>query len=220
MIAISSVAGFTPLIARTGYAASKHAMHGFFDSLRAEVAPRGVGVTLVCPSFVATHIGRNAIGGDGLPVRHAQVTVGRPLHGGARRRPGRHGGRTWASLVLLGQTARVAWWLSRLAPRLYARIMARRHARRTRIRRGARIRGIRRGAENMKVHVKHSLKADVASVFRLCTEQKSQEAIYAGLGGSDVKIKREGRCAEREAHGFHAGNRRTHRPPYAGSCRA
>lgn len=46
----------------------------------------------------------------------------------------------------------------------------------------------------MKVHVKHGLKADVASVFKLCTEQKSQEAIYAGLGGSDVKIKREGRA--------------------------
>jgi hypothetical protein len=46
----------------------------------------------------------------------------------------------------------------------------------------------------MKVHVKHSLKADVASVFKLCTEQKSQQAIYAGLGGSDVEIKREGRA--------------------------
>ena len=37
VIAVSSVAGFTPLVARTGYSASKHAMHGFFDSLRAEV---------------------------------------------------------------------------------------------------------------------------------------------------------------------------------------
>jgi|ABSQ01.1.fsa_nt_gi hypothetical protein len=46
----------------------------------------------------------------------------------------------------------------------------------------------------MKVHVKHSLKTDVAAAFKLCTEQKSQEAIYAKLGGSDVKIKREGRA--------------------------
>ena len=46
----------------------------------------------------------------------------------------------------------------------------------------------------MKVHVKHILKADVASVFKLCTDQKSQEAVYAGLGGADVKIKREGRA--------------------------
>ena len=46
----------------------------------------------------------------------------------------------------------------------------------------------------MKVHVKHTLKTDVASAFKLCTEQKSQESIYAKLGGSEVKIKRDGRA--------------------------
>jgi hypothetical protein len=52
----------------------------------------------------------------------------------------------------------------------------------------------------MKVHVKHTLKTDVGSVFKLCTEQKSQEAIYAGLGGSDVKIRREGRAPNVRLH--------------------
>ncbi len=46
----------------------------------------------------------------------------------------------------------------------------------------------------MKIQVKHSLKADATATFKLCTEQKSQEAVYAKLGGSDVKIKREGRA--------------------------
>jgi len=46
----------------------------------------------------------------------------------------------------------------------------------------------------MKVHVKHTLKTDVAAAFKLCTELKHQEAIYAQLGGTDVKIKREGRA--------------------------
>lgn len=46
----------------------------------------------------------------------------------------------------------------------------------------------------MKVHVKHSLKTDVAAAFKLCTEQKSQEQVYAKLGGGDLKIKREGRA--------------------------
>jgi hypothetical protein len=46
----------------------------------------------------------------------------------------------------------------------------------------------------MKVHVRHSLKADITDTFKLCTEQKHQEAIYAQLGGSDVRIKREGRA--------------------------
>ncbi len=56
VIAISSVAGFSPLIGRTGYAASKHALHGFFDSLRSELTDDGVDVMLVCPSFIATGI--------------------------------------------------------------------------------------------------------------------------------------------------------------------
>ncbi len=126
VIAISSVAGFTPLVARTGYSASKHALHGFFDSLRAEVEPLGVGVTLVCPSFVATHIGRNAIGGDGLPVRHAQVTVGRPLSAERAAALIVTAAERARRLVLLGGTARIAWCLGRVAPGLYAQIMARR----------------------------------------------------------------------------------------------
>jgi NAD(P)-dependent dehydrogenase (short-subunit alcohol dehydrogenase family) len=126
VIAISSVAGFTPLVARTGYSASKHALHGFFDSLRAELAPQGVAVMVVCPSFIATRIDRNALGGDGQPVRHAQVTVGRPVTAddAAERIVAAAAGRR--RLLLIGRTARQAWWLNRLAPRLYARIMARR----------------------------------------------------------------------------------------------
>jgi len=128
VIAVSSVAGYTPLVARTGYAASKHAMHGFFESLRAELAPQGVAVMMVCPSFIATRIDRNALGGDGGPVRHAQVTVGRPLTAeaaagrivaAAARRP---------RMLFVGRTARQAWWLSRIAPGLYEQIMARRLA--------------------------------------------------------------------------------------------
>jgi hypothetical protein len=46
----------------------------------------------------------------------------------------------------------------------------------------------------MRVHVRHSLKADVASAFKACTEVKSLEATYAELGGSDIRIKRDGRA--------------------------
>lgn len=46
----------------------------------------------------------------------------------------------------------------------------------------------------MKIQVKHSLKTDVGAAFKLCTEQKSQEAVYSKLGGTDLRIKREGRA--------------------------
>ncbi len=126
VVAVSSVAGYTPLIARTGYAASKHAMHGFFDSLRTELAPEGVDVMIACPSFIATRIDRNALGGDGKPVRHAQVTVGRPLTAGIAAAQVFTGAERGRRLIFVGRTARVAWWLSRLAPTLYEGIMARR----------------------------------------------------------------------------------------------
>jgi hypothetical protein len=46
----------------------------------------------------------------------------------------------------------------------------------------------------MKIQVRHTLKTDVGSAFKLCTEQKAQEAVYSQLGGADVRIKREGRA--------------------------
>jgi NAD(P)-dependent dehydrogenase (short-subunit alcohol dehydrogenase family) len=126
VITISSVAGFSPLIGRTGYAASKHALHGFFDSLRTEVEDEGVGVLLVCPSFIDTGIDRAALGADGAPAAHARKTVGRQpqpaevaaaiLTAALRDR----------QLLLFGATAKAAWWLSRLWPTRFARIMKRR----------------------------------------------------------------------------------------------
>ena len=55
----------TPL--RSSYAASKHALHGFFDSLRAENHENNITVTLVCPGFVNTNVSINALTGDGAP---------------------------------------------------------------------------------------------------------------------------------------------------------
>lgn len=55
----------TPL--RSSYAASKHALHGFFDSLRAEVFKDNISITLICPGFVTTNISKNALTGDGSP---------------------------------------------------------------------------------------------------------------------------------------------------------
>lgn len=126
VIVISSVAGFSPLVARTGYAASKHALHGFFDSLRAEVRDRGVDVMLVCPSFIATRIDRNALGGDGTPVRHGQIVVGGRASPAAVAKRIVRGAARGRRLLRIGATARLAWWLSRLAPGTYASLMARR----------------------------------------------------------------------------------------------
>jgi dehydrogenase/reductase SDR family protein 7B len=66
-VVVSSLVGKfgTPL--RSTYAASKHALHGFFDSLRAEHWQDNLQVTIACPGFVATEVSRHALAGDGQP---------------------------------------------------------------------------------------------------------------------------------------------------------
>jgi short-subunit dehydrogenase len=77
IIVISSLAGFLPLFGRTGYSASKHALHGFFDSLRTEMKEKGVSVMIACPGFADTDFSRSALDGDGSVTKHPRSTVGR-----------------------------------------------------------------------------------------------------------------------------------------------
>ena len=65
IVVISSVAGKVGTPFRTAYAASKHALYGFFDSLRAEVWADNIKVTMICPGFIKTAISENALLGDG-----------------------------------------------------------------------------------------------------------------------------------------------------------
>ncbi|MFC3414389.1 SDR family oxidoreductase [Algoriphagus hitonicola] len=53
---------------RSAYAASKHALHGFFDTLRAEHFQDRIGVTLICPGFIRTQVSVNALTADGTPL--------------------------------------------------------------------------------------------------------------------------------------------------------
>ncbi len=68
IVAVASVAGMTGVPTRSGYSATKHAMVGFFDSLRIELADDGVAVTLIAPDFVVTEIHRRAFGATGQPL--------------------------------------------------------------------------------------------------------------------------------------------------------
>jgi len=65
LVVISSVVGYVGTPLRSGYAAAKHALHGFYDALRAEIWREQVQVTLICPGFIRTNVSLNAITGDG-----------------------------------------------------------------------------------------------------------------------------------------------------------
>lgn len=125
IVVLSSVAGFAPLIGRAGYAASKHALHGFFDTLRAELRDDGVSVTVACPTFTKTSIDDNAVSGDGSRLSTEKKVVGRLLRAedvaasiieACERRQDR---------VLISPLAKASYWLSRLVPPLYERAMRR-----------------------------------------------------------------------------------------------
>lgn len=64
-VTVTSVVGKVATPLRSTYSASKHALHGFFDSLRAEVYKHNIAVTLILPGYVQTNISMNAVIGDG-----------------------------------------------------------------------------------------------------------------------------------------------------------
>lgn len=68
IVSVNSLTGRTGVPTRSGYAASKHAAAGFFESIRIELMDSGVTVTQVFPGFVATEIRERAYGPDGRPL--------------------------------------------------------------------------------------------------------------------------------------------------------
>jgi NAD(P)-dependent dehydrogenase (short-subunit alcohol dehydrogenase family) len=125
IIVTSSHAGYAPLLGRTGYSASKHALHGLFESLRTELKDQGVHVMMLCPGFTATNLQSRALGGDGRVTTHPQSKVGRedtPEHvaeavfrGVLKRR----------RMIVLTAVGKMTYCISRIAPGLYEAIMTR-----------------------------------------------------------------------------------------------
>lgn len=65
IVGVSSIAGFKGLPGRSGYSASKFAMHGFLESIRIELLPAGVHVLIACPGFTASEIRTKSLVADG-----------------------------------------------------------------------------------------------------------------------------------------------------------
>jgi len=128
IVVISSVTGFAPLLGRTGYCAGKHALHGFFDTLRAELRPKGVGVSIVCPTFVQTGFSDKGLGADGQEVKSTRSETGQAISADevadAIVSVVEHN----TPRVIVGNTGKLAWWVSRLFPDYYERQMAKRFA--------------------------------------------------------------------------------------------
>jgi len=123
IIVMSSIAGFSPLYGRSGYSASKYALHGLFESLRSELQAKGVRVMMVCPGFTATDIEKNALDGDGRPTTHPRSITGKiatpdevaeAIYRAALRNK---------RLLVLSTVGKLAYLISRFFPAYYERVM-------------------------------------------------------------------------------------------------
>jgi short-subunit dehydrogenase len=125
IVAISSLLGKFSTPGRASYCASKHAVIGYFDALRAEVHKYGISVTVVCPGFVRTNASYNALSGDGSPHGRLdeEIRTGMPSDVCARKivKAIEAGKRE----VYLGRQ-RWAVYLARLAPGTFNRLVRRR----------------------------------------------------------------------------------------------
>lgn len=116
IVGVASLTGKTGVPTRTAYAASKHAMAGFFDSLRIELEGSGVTVTMAYPGFVKSEVRERALGPDGKPLGEspvveaaamsAEVCARHILEAAADRR------REW----VMGLRARIGLFLKLVAP--------------------------------------------------------------------------------------------------------
>lgn len=64
-VVISSISGKFGFFLRSSYSASKHALHGFYESLLLEEELHGINVTIACPGKINTNISVNALNGEG-----------------------------------------------------------------------------------------------------------------------------------------------------------
>ena len=126
IVPVSSVVGYIGTPLRSTYAATKHALHGYYDSLRYEVAAAGVEVTILCPGYIATDISLNAVTGDGSP----QGTMDSGQAGGMPA--AEFAARAWRGILsskpelYIGGTEIGGIYLKRFVPRLLDRIMKKR----------------------------------------------------------------------------------------------
>jgi NAD(P)-dependent dehydrogenase (short-subunit alcohol dehydrogenase family) len=125
IIVISSIAGFAPLLGRPGYAASKHALQGFFSSLRPELSPYGITITIACPGFTKTGINKNALDWDGSKTLHPRSTLGKVADPWETAGVIIHGAMYNRSLVIHSTVGRITYLMMKIAPGLYERLMAR-----------------------------------------------------------------------------------------------
>jgi NAD(P)-dependent dehydrogenase (short-subunit alcohol dehydrogenase family) len=123
IVVTTSLAGFAPLYGRTGYSASKHALHGFFHSLRTELAHLGVHVLMLCPNFTATNLQARALNGTGKKNIGERNIVGKEATPESVARAVYYGVLKKKRELILTPMGKLVYILTRIFPSFYERTM-------------------------------------------------------------------------------------------------
>jgi len=120
---VSSLLGKFSTPRQSAYCASKHALHGYFDSLRSEVYDQGIRITLICPGFVRTEVSIHALRGDGQEhgVLDNRIAKGMPAEVCARHILNAIYKRK--EEVYIARYEKIALYLKRFAPGLLSKLM-------------------------------------------------------------------------------------------------
>ena len=125
IVAVASIAGLTGVPARSGYCASKHAMVGFFDALRIELAGTGVSVTVIAPDFVVSQLHRRAVDGKGRPLGDSPMQEDRIMSAEACAELILKATERRERLRITSARGRLGRWLKLIAPAAVDRIARR-----------------------------------------------------------------------------------------------
>jgi short-subunit dehydrogenase len=123
IVAMSSVSGKIGFFFRSAYSASKHALHGFFDSLRMEVFKEHISVLIVCPGRIRTNISINAIKQDGSKHGQMDEAQDKGLSAAACASQIIAALNEGREEVYIGQTKeKRALWVKRIFPKMFSKI--------------------------------------------------------------------------------------------------
>jgi short-subunit dehydrogenase len=125
IVVISSIAGKFGYFYRSAYAASKHALHGFFESLRVELMDRQIPVTIICPGKIKTDISMNALTKNGEAQKVMEKSHARAMDAGNCAEKIIRAIERDKEEVFIGGKELLAVWVKRFFPNLFTRIISR-----------------------------------------------------------------------------------------------
>lgn len=120
---VSSLVGKFGSPYRSSYAGAKHALHGFFDSLRAENFKENIKVTMICPGFIKTNVSINALTGDGTPLNEMDDAQNKGMSPESCAKAIRNGIESNKEEILIGGKETYAVYLKRFFPSLFSKLI-------------------------------------------------------------------------------------------------